>query len=250
MRLEEFIERYVFVRKCVGCGKRMGYEYREEAFCDACRISFERAKADFCPECGASMSECRCIPKSLSKAEVLAYRKLFAYRKKHINSPENRMLYFLKDNKNKRVALFLARQMLNLIYEMAADNDIDLKDAVITYIPRSKRAYSKHGVDQSMLVANMMSKESSVECLPLIRRKGRTKAEQKALGISSRVRNVGKAFVVDCELLSKCGKSTVIIFDDIVTSGASMSRASRLLRECGIEKIYAISAAYTIKEKI
>ena len=154
MKLEEFLERYVFVRKCVGCGERMGYEYREEAFCSACRISFERAKADCCTECARSMSECRCIPKSLSSAGVLDYRKLFAYRKVNINRPQNKMIYFLKHNKNKRVALFLARQMVNLIDEMAATNDVDLKNAVITYIPRTKRSYSKYGVDQSKLVAS------------------------------------------------------------------------------------------------
>ena len=249
MRLEDFIERYVFVRKCVGCGKRMGYEYREEAFCDACRISFERAKADFCPECSRAMSECRCIPKSLSKAGVLDYRKLVAYRKENMNQPQNKIIYFLKHNKNKRVALFLARQLLNLIDEMAAANDVDLKNAVITYIPRSKRAYSQNGVDQSMLVANMISEVSSIECLPLIKRKGKTGVEQKFLGVGGRVRNVGKVFTVDHELLTKCGKTTVMIFDDIVTSGASMAKAARLLRECKIEKIYALSAAYTIKEK-
>ena len=249
MKLEEFLERYVFVRKCVGCGKRMGYEQREEAFCTSCRISWERAKADFCPDCSMSITECRCIPKSLSNAGVLDYRKLITYRKGDINKPQGKIIYFLKHNRNKRAALFLARQLLNLIYEIVAANNEDLRDAVLTYIPRSKRSYSQYGVDQAMLVANAVAELSSIECLPLIKRESNNKTEQKSLGIRARVRNVGKAFEVDAKLVSNCQKRTVIIFDDVVTSGASMAKAARLLHRCGVEKVYALSVAYVIKEK-
>ena len=132
MKVSEFFERYFCVRTCVGCGERMGYEYREEAFCDACRIDFERAKTVSCPECFASMSECRCIPKPLLSAGVIEYRKLVAYLPSGESNPENKLLYFLKRNKNKRVALFVAKQLVYKLEEMLAANGILREDVVLT----------------------------------------------------------------------------------------------------------------------
>ena len=169
MRFAEFLERYVYVRTCVGCGERMGYEYRNEAFCDACRIAFERAKAASCPECFAAMSECRCMPRLLSSAGVLEYRKIIAYLPERASYPENKLLYFLKHNKNKRVALFAADQLLYKVDEMLAANDISREDVIITYVPRSHRSYAKFGVDQAKLVCKMISEVSGIECLPLIK---------------------------------------------------------------------------------
>ena len=249
MRFAEFLERYVYVRTCVGCGERMGYDYREEAFCDACRIAFERAKVMSCPECFGAMAECRCIPKSLSSAGVLEYRKLVAYIADRSSCPENKLLYFLKHKKNKRVALFVANQLLYKVDEMLSANGLCREDAVLTYVPRSRRSYSKYGVDQAKLVCETISKVSGIECLPLIKRRGYGRHEQKSLGRSKRMQNAVKSFWIDEEYISECSSRPVILFDDIVTSGASMATVAKLLMREGIEKIFALSIAYSVKEK-
>lgn len=249
MRFAEFLERYVYVRTCVGCGERMGYEYRDEAFCDACRIAFERAKVASCPECFAAMAECRCMPKSLSSAGVLEYRKLVAYVSDRASCPENKLLYFIKHRKNKRVALFVANQLLYKVDEMLSANALCREDVVIAYLPRSRRSYAKYGVDQAKLVCELISEVSGIACLPLIKRRKCGRREQKSLGIKKRMKNAAKSFEIDEEYISECRSRPVILFDDIVTSGASMATAAKLLGREGIENIYALSVAYSVKEK-
>ncbi len=249
MRISEFLERYAYVRTCIGCGERMGYEYREEAFCNACRIAFERAKAASCPECFCAMADCRCIPKSLSSAGVLEYRKLVAYVGDRASSPENKLLYFLKHNKNKRVALFAANQLLYRVDEMLSANGSCREDTVLAYIPRSRRSYSKYGVDQAKLVCEAISEVSGIECLPLIKRRKNGKSEQKSLGRSKRIKNAARLFEIDERYISGCRAKSVILFDDIVTSGASVAASAKLLGREGIKNIYALSIAYSVKEK-
>ena len=249
MKVSEFFERYFCVRTCVGCGERMGYEYREEAFCDACRIDFERAKTVSCPECFASMSECRCIPKPLLSAGVIEYRKLVAYLPSGESNPENKLLYFLKRNKNKRVALFVAKQLVYKLEEMLAANGILREDVVLTYVPRSYRSYIEYGVDQSEMVVKMLSRMTGIEYLCLIQRKVGGRREQKSLGRGDRIKNAEKAFLPNAEFVSEYRDKSVVIFDDIVTSGASVAAGAKLLRAEGIKRIYAISVAYSVKEK-
>lgn len=249
MKLGEFLERYVFVRICVGCGERMGYEYKDEAFCDACRISWERAKNMSCTECFASMSECRCMPKPMADAGVTEFRKLTAYIAHNDSHPENKLLYFLKHNKNKRAATFAANQLIYKIDELISENELNRDDVVITYIPRSRRAYAREGVDQARLICKMISEVSGIECLPLIKRKKDGKSEQKALARSKRLANARGMFELDEKLASECRGRAVIIFDDIVTSGASMAANAKLICRGGIERVYALSVAYSLKEK-
>ena len=227
----------------------MGYEYRAEAFCDACRISWERAKTFSCPECFAAMSECGCMPKPVSDVGVIAFRKLTAYIGDNASHPENKLLYFLKHNNNKRAAGFAAHQLIYKIDEMLSKHGESRENVIITYIPRSRRAYAKDGVDQARLVCEMISEASGIECMPLVRRKRNGKAEQKTLTKSKRISSAKTLFEVDVERACEVKGKSVIIFDDIVTSGASMAATARLLCRAGVEKIYALAIAYSVKEK-
>ena len=227
----------------------MGYEYRAEAFCDACRISWERAKTFSCPECFAAMSECGCMPKPVSDEGVIAFRKLTAYIGDNASHPENKLLYFLKHNNNKRAAGFAAHQLIYKMDEMLSEHGESRENVIITYIPRSRRAYAKDGVDQARLVCEMISEASGIECLPLIKRKKDGKRDQKSLARSKRIANARGLFEIDDRLVSECRGRSVIVFDDIVTSGASMAATARLLCRAGVEKIYALAIAYSVKEK-
>ena len=249
MRIEEFLERYVFVRKCVGCGERMGYEHRNDAFCNACRISFERAKVMSCPECLMSMADCRCMPKSLERAGVVDVRRLVAYMGEHASHPENKLLYFLKRNKSKRVAGFVADQLLFKLEELIAANDEKREELLLAYVPRSRRACAKYGVDQARLVCEALAGRSGIRCLPLVLRKKDGRKEQKKLTASGRRKNVARLFELNERYREVCHGRSVIIFDDIITSGASVGACASLLKDAGADKIYALSIASAIKGK-
>ena len=248
MTFSEFFERYVFVRKCVACSERLGYEYRSEAFCDACRVSFERAKIDSCPECMRAMADCKCLPKRLSNVGVIAHRKLFAYRKNEPLRPENKLVYHLKNYRSKRAADFAACQLSYRLEEILSSENLSKGDAVITFVPRSKRSYARYGVDQARAVAESLGKISGVECLPLLKRL-HDGPQQKSLTVKERLKNTAGMFKVDKVMAGEVSSRAVILYDDVVTTGASVCRASQELRRYGFEKIYVLSLASTVNEK-
>ena len=63
------------------------------------------------------------------------------------------------------------------------------------------------------------------------------------------MQNVKDLFELNEDIELDVSDLSVIIFDDVVTSGASMASAVKILRKCKIKKIYALSLAYTVKEK-
>ena len=249
MKWSEFAERYIFVRSCVCCGELMGYDDREDAFCPSCRIGWERAKAEGCDVCGRSMIECDCMPKKLSAAGLPFLKKLVAYKPSDDQSSQSSAIYFLKRNKNKRVSHFMARQIYEKLREILDETETDTKDAVIVYLPRSRKALIEYGFDQSEMVCRELSALSGVELLPLfIRKKGRSR-EQKRLNSRQRGANASGMFELDERAMDALGERTVILFDDVVTSGASMAEALKLLRRRRIKDIYGMCIAYTVSAK-
>lgn len=244
MNFREFLERYVFVRKCAGCSKLLGYDSKNDAFCPACRIGFERAKTEECPRCHRAAIECVCMPKKLSKSGVLTLKKLTIYRADRAARPENRLLYFIKNNKNKRVARFIAEQLSSKVYELVRESGEDMRKLVIVVVPRSARAVAKYGFDQSELIADELSDILSIPCENLLARKKRGK-EQKKLDSGMREENASKDIVLRDDA-SVSSEHAYIIFDDIVTSGASMARAAELILGSGARRVYALSVSLSL----
>ena len=245
MRALEFAERFIFVRKCAGCGELIGYEGREDAFCPSCRVSWERAKANGCALCARSMIECDCMPQKLSKAGMPFLKKLVAYRASEADKAQNRVIYFIKRNKNKRVAAFLARQLSEKLGEILSELERDVSETVLIYLPRSIGARAEYGFDQSELICRELSRITGVKMVDAILRTRRRASEQKALNASQRGKNAVGMFVLNKEKLADIEGKTVVLFDDVVTSGSSMAEALKLLRKAKVSEIYGLCIAFS-----
>ena len=228
MKIAEFLERFVFTRKCASCGELLSYEERLDAFCPDCRLRFDVLKTKECKSCGRAMCECICMPKVLSGAGALCHHKVVAYS--HSDAVVHNTVMLLKRNKNPRVAGFLAHQMHSVLLSDKDLPPIDAESAVICFVPRSRRAVLEHGVDQSRELASALSEESGVPLVIAIERV-RGGKEQKKLSASERVKNTKKLFCISDGTEADIAGKTVILVDDVVTTGASMAACvSRLIR--------------------
>ena len=233
MTFKEFVHRYIIVHKCAGCSEILEYERSGEAFCQICKLAWNTAKTENCGECFKEISECACMPKKLSSAGALTLRRLCYYSPERAGDPQNRLIYKLKNAKNKRYARFVAEQIKPaLIKEIKNLVDTDAVDVsqrfLITYVPRSKKAVINNGVDQSELICHELSELTGIPCVQAIKRIKSGK-EQKKLTSAERFRNTEALFALSKDV-SLSGKF-VILFDDIVTTGASMTACTKLLRK-------------------
>ncbi len=244
MKISEFLERFVYIRRCAGCGVLMGYEAHKDAFCPSCRIKWEMAKSELCVECARPVSECDCMPKNLSRTGLLALKKLVLYLPKSPSKPQNRILYFIKHNKNKRVAGFLASQLSSRVFEIMRETSLEREGFVLTYIPRSKRALLEYGFDQSELICRALSDICGIKLVKVFER-DRTSKEQKKLDALGRSNNASSGIDIREGAISEIDGKIVILFDDIVSSGASMVRAASLLRENKARNLFGLSVAFT-----
>lgn len=234
MRIIDFL----FPPKCVACRTTIDAHeaargYGNSVFCTACRAEWERAKRERCEKCHRPMIECDCCPFLLHDADGCI--KLCKYGSDR-RAVQSRMIFALKRRAIGYAERFVAAQLAPLVSERIGLGE----NIVITYIPRKRRIKARYGYDQARLLAKNISDITGIpleECL--VRKGGR---EQKGLSAEERLKNAKRSFrAADVDL----GGMSVILVDDIITTGSSMRVAIDILRSLGAEKVYCMAVAKT-----
>ena len=244
MTLREFLDRFVFVRKCGGCGALLEYEEVPNAFCPTCRVKWNQAKVEPCAVCYQGAVECTCMPKGLSATGVLSLRKLAFYSPKRMKEPQNQVIYRIKHEPNRRIFSFLASELRGAVAEELKTLEIEpSEDAVLVCVPRGRSAVAKYGFDQSELICRALSPLTGIPYLPVLKRKIGGK-EQKKLDKTHRFRNIRSLFYWNPRIGEDRIKGKyVFLLDDIVTTGASMAACVHLMKKAGAKAVICLCIA-------
>lgn len=243
MKCIELIKRaiyYISVPKCVLCKERLDYE--DKGLCKKCMVEYQRHKQRNCPHCSNILSECSCSYKDLEVHGIKKFVKLFRYSKAEESLPSNYLIYSLKQDNRADVLEFLSNELATAINHSF---DIPRGDYVITSVPRRKSAVVNFGYDHAKELAMAVSKILGVEYVQIL--KSNSKKAQKSVYGEARKQNA--KFDYDCdESLSLKGKS-VILIDDIVTTGASMTNCATLIKGLRPRRIIGACLGTAYKEK-
>ena len=118
---------------------------------------------------------------------------------------------------------------------------------VLTWIPISRQRKRKRGYDQVEIFGKVLAEELGLELIPALRKIRNTKPQSTMGSFSHRKANILGAFMVtDPELIR--GKS-VLLLDDIVTTGATASECARILLTAGAKEVKLATLAVASHEK-
>ncbi len=124
----------------------------------------------------------------------------------------------------------------------------DMPFDLITAVPISARRKRKRGYDQVSLLACALGKELGETPLPLLRKVRDNPAQSGISGYAQRKANVlGVYQVISPELL--IGKR-VLLLDDIITTGATVSECARVLLTAGAKEVVCAAIAARRQSKI
>ena len=247
--MKELVREILFVRKCVRCGEIMSREESGEAFCARCLPFWREAMTDSCALCFASAVECTCCPEILVKAGALTLRKLTFYDAENRARPQNKLLFFIKNKKNRRASRFVAKELLPLVsFELSVLGVENAGEEVfITCVPRGRKAVAFFGHDQSAIICRELSELMGIPFLSILKSR-RGVREQKKLGVAQRSKNAESMLVTDERFVPSVEGRCALLFDDVVTTGASMSAAVKRLRKLGVDRVLCLSIAMTPKK--
>jgi len=99
----------------------------------------------------------------------------------------------------------------------------------------------ERGYNQSFYIAKGLSKETKIPIKNNLVKRTKNTISQTTLSFAERKENLNEAFI-----LNKIGKvqdKRVIILDDIITTGATVSELAKTLKNYGALKVFTISVA-------
>ena len=188
------------------------------------------------------------MPDTMAKKGVAMYVKLAPYGAENGRSVTARMLLGVKKQPDKRLFAFLAKELAPGVRSAlaAADrtclkNGLPVPKTVICPLPRNRRAVRLYGFDQAALLARALGKELKIPVAPLLLRI-RDTAPQKTLSAHARAANLSGAF----KRSRAAAPPRVILVDDVVTTGAGMAEAAKVLKD---SEVFAVSVAFTKKAR-
>ena len=167
--------------------------------------------------------------------------KVFRYSRSEESMPSNYLIYSLKQDNRSDVVKFLTDEMA-----ASLKNNIDFSKGkyIITYVPRRRKAIINFGFDHAAVLAKNVARILDVEYKPLLVSKS-TKPQKSVVG-EDRLKNVRIDYKSHKDISLK--GYTVIIIDDIITTGASMTACSTLIKAYRPTKVVGASLGIAYKD--
>lgn len=238
----------IFPPKCVCCDELIPLK-EKTPLCDICKAKWEQEKI-ICRERASGLAVKR-LDASVREGEELRYvMYLVNYKTDRDYDVANALILHLKDYADKKTVAFVAEELFHMIREGApfmVGSEGKPSDAVIAWIPRSRAAVRENGFDHMERVAAALSKRLFAGAEPILMRKS-TALEQKHLGARERRENARKSMQVNPRTDVR-GK-TVLLIDDIVTTGASLGVGASLILEAGASQVICAVLASTQNDDI
>lgn len=224
----------LFPSRCICCKAVLAYRPSraqsshfgtEAPVCAECVPALEAAM-HVCRLCGKEPGDCSCF---------------------EIKGIRHRFIPFWYSDGAKRAVLNLKRSDCLEHYEffaaLIADriNASALKDSFdcVTYAPRRPSAVRKYGVDQAKRLAESVAKRLGVRCKTLLYRT-RPARMQKKLAVEGRLANAADLYLPSPEAAKY---ENVLLIDDVVTSGATVTACASQLKVLGVRRVAVAAVA-------
>lgn len=132
-----------------------------------------------------------------------------------------------------------ARVLAGYLAYLVVKNDITFDE--VCFVPMTAKSQKLRRYNQSQLLSQYFCDILSKDCPKPLLVKVRETARQETLDKYSRKCNLDKAFAVDKQFNVK-GK-TVLVIDDVKTTGATLEQCARALKEAGAVRVYCLTVA-------
>lgn len=230
-QIKEFILWLVLTKKCRYCNTLIT---KDEDLCEDCKENLPRITVEKCIYCGAGKERCNC------KKHHTDYDGITApfYYEKNIKQS----LRLLKFNNKKHIAEVLAKDMTECIEKDFCGIDFDF----ICYVPFSSVQKMDRSYNQSELLAEEIAKRLNIPLVNVLVKLFDVETQHDMMTMRRKGNVHG---IYDIKKGVDVSGKTILLVDDIMTTGETLNNCAVILKIRGAEKVYCTTAALTVKEK-
>jgi len=233
--IKELILNLIYPPRCVFCLKRLSPKTKLHV-CSECANSLPYARAySRCRRCGKPVAEnadkmCkRCYT---GKHYITRITSAFVY----VDNAKDAVVRF-KSERNSGFAKTLALYVAGMVnYDFGG---VEF-DAVVSVPPR-KKGITEEKFDQAACLADAVARRLGIPYIPKAMAQVGVSRKQSSLSYSARIENVKGKFVV--KRPGSIDKKTILLIDDVCTSGATLEECGKVLKDSGAYRVYGATVA-------
>lgn len=226
-KIKDFLLWAILGEHCYYCNAVID---RNEKLCPNCKENLPRISGEKCKYCGSAKDRCGCKKKHTEFDGITAP---FYYE-----DGIAECLKLLKFNSVVFMAKRLAKNMANAVREDFKDVSFDC----ICYVPFSTLQKITRNYNQSKLLADELSKELNIPVKSVLFKLFDTKTQHETKGNLRKGNTYG---IYDVKDYADIKGKTVLLVDDIMTTGETLNTCAVIMKIRGAEKVYCATAAIT-----
>ena len=207
--------------------------------CLHCDVKLKPAEQYFCTECADKMpllSELNLnffYNHAFYGTNVAELYTLYLFE---TDSPVQSAIHKLKYGKVITLGDFLGKKLSEVIPPHLTTNDV-----IIIPIPLSKKRRNKRGYNQAELIAKPLAKQLGINYQSKLLKRVKNNPSQTFLNKEERKKNVEGIFEVSDKM--KIQGKTILLIDDVLTTGATLAEAAKCLNESGAASVSCATIA-------
>jgi ComF family protein len=236
---------WLYPPRCRACGGRI-HGRDAEYFCSSCWPNIQRVSHPLCTSCGRPFPDSSgddhvcgaCLERTCHfvRAHAWACYPTEAAMEHPLRQVIQKFKYGRKVSLGKPLGQLMARGCADFLAQCECD--------VIIPVPLHSKRLRWRGFNQSVLLARQISRVYNIplDCFTLCRSKDTP--PQTQLTEEERRRNMRGAFILNPR--SSVKKKSVLLVDDVYTSGATVNECSRVLKRGGAKAVYVLTLARAV----
>lgn len=202
-------------------------QHSKPALCQACQSLLSKPKYS-CQSCGKPLPKpqvhCGACLSQTPAFDSIHYASLYQY-------PVDHWIHRLKFGEQIEMANIMAQSLIPLLAKIPTETPI-------IPIPLHPKRLKMRGYNQAQEIAKIIAKQQNRPLLCRLLKRHKATQMQAQLTVKQRIANVRNAF--SC---SSKPPPTVILLDDVLTTGQTMNAAAKTLKKQGTKTIIATTFA-------
>ncbi len=221
----------LFPPRCPVCDRVMASGERKKGTCGECRVLLKPISEPRCLKCGARLeSEEEEYCRSCRGRKHYYERGLALYDYASVRSS----LYRFKYSGRREYADFFGREMARRLGPAVREWGAQ----AIVPVPMHPARERSRGYNQAAELAKVMGRALKLPVEDKLIRRVKKTRPMKLLGAKERQINLKNAFIMSQDVVQL---DTIIVVDDIYTTGSTIDAMAKLLKASGIGKVYFVT---------
>ena len=200
-------------------------------FCARCEQLLSQPRPFVCPVCGRRSVSAGLCADCKAEPPAFAFCRTFSDYAPPLSSAVFRLKF--------RNQPFLAHPLAKKLADVWRKEGIAVDG--VCFVPMGEKREKKRGYNQAALLAEAFCKDTGIPLLPCLLRKKEGQV-QHTLTRSERKRNLVGCFAASPKEVKD---KTLLLIDDVITTGATLDAAAAALKKAGASKVYCLTVCAT-----